>query len=167
MSVEVPIKYSVKRCLDPAVAFHSYLQRTASYYTVSSELSVCMDSLTHDRGAGGYCKEYVKGSRPVGIMLDDTWFLRQANIDAYIPTSLTVYFAQRITMPTAEDGKASDLPIMKWERRKRPSTAFAPSLRSGCTMTLWANKQTGILFGGVTDEDTSEETMESMFHNDL
>ena len=25
---------------------------------------------------GGYCKEYVKGSRPVGVMLDDTWFLR-------------------------------------------------------------------------------------------
>lgn len=26
--------------------------------------------------AGGYCKEYTKGSRPVGVMLDDTWFLR-------------------------------------------------------------------------------------------
>ena len=25
---------------------------------------------------GGYCKEYVKGSRPIGVMLDDTWFLR-------------------------------------------------------------------------------------------
>jgi hypothetical protein len=25
----------------------------------------------------------------------------------------------------------------------------------------------GILFGGVTDEDTSEETLESVFHNDL
>lgn len=25
----------------------------------------------------------------------------------------------------------------------------------------------GVLFGGVTDEDTSEETLESVFHNDL
>lgn len=26
--------------------------------------------------SGGYCKEYAKGKRPVGVMLDDTWFLR-------------------------------------------------------------------------------------------
>jgi len=57
--------------------------------------------------------------------------------------------------------------ILKWERRKRPSTTYAPSLRSGCTMTLWPAKSTGILFGGVTDDDTSEETLESVFWNDL
>lgn len=34
-------------------------------------------------------------------------------------------------------------------------------------MSLWPTKNMGILFGGVTDEDTSEETMESIFHNDL
>ena len=34
-------------------------------------------------------------------------------------------------------------------------------------MALWAAKGMGVLFGGVTDEDTSEETMESVFHNDL
>ncbi|KAK0491994.1 galactose oxidase [Armillaria luteobubalina] len=56
---------------------------------------------------------------------------------------------------------------LKWERRKRPSTAYAPSLRSGCTMTTWAARSTGVLFGGVTDEDTSEETLESVFWNDL
>ena len=56
---------------------------------------------------------------------------------------------------------------IKWERRKRASDAYAPSLRSGCTMTLWAAKSMGILFGGVTDEDTSEETLESVFWNDL
>ena len=28
------------------------------------------------RIVGGYCKEYVKGSRPVGVMLEDTWFLK-------------------------------------------------------------------------------------------
>ncbi|CAL1698869.1 unnamed protein product [Somion occarium] len=99
---------------------------------------------------GGYCKEYVKGSRPVGVMLDDTWFL---------PMTLN---------PVSETGKAAANPLtVKWERRKRPSTAFAPSLRSGCTMTLWGAKNMGILFGGVTDEDTDEETMESVFHNDL
>lgn len=25
----------------------------------------------------------------------------------------------------------------------------------------------GVLFGGVTDEDTNEETLESVFHNDM
>lgn len=34
-------------------------------------------------------------------------------------------------------------------------------------MSLWQAKNTGILFGGVTDEDTNEETLESAFHNDL
>lgn len=34
-------------------------------------------------------------------------------------------------------------------------------------MSLWTAKNTGVLFGGVTDEDTSEETLESVFHNDL
>lgn len=34
-------------------------------------------------------------------------------------------------------------------------------------MTLWAAKGLGILFGGVTDEDTSEEVLESVFYNDL
>ncbi|KAF8817011.1 hypothetical protein BYT27DRAFT_7325774 [Phlegmacium glaucopus] len=47
---------------------------------------------------------------------------------------------------------------IKWERRKRASDAYAPSLRSG-----WM----GILFRGVTDEDTNEETLESVFWNDL
>lgn len=34
-------------------------------------------------------------------------------------------------------------------------------------MALWAAKNMGVLFGGVTDEDTNEETLESVFHNDL
>ncbi|KAI0918408.1 hypothetical protein AcV5_002407 [Taiwanofungus camphoratus] len=98
---------------------------------------------------GGYCKEYVKGSRPVGVMLDDTWFLR-------------------MMLNVENDEKPLAEPLtMKWERRKRPSTAFAPSLRSGCTMAPWQARNMGILFGGVTDEDTSEETLESVFHNDL
>ncbi|KAK0465820.1 galactose oxidase [Armillaria novae-zelandiae] len=98
---------------------------------------------------GGYCKEYVKGKRPIGIMLEDTWFLRMS-----------------LEMPA--EGKSTADPLkLKWERRKRPSTAYAPSLRSGCTMTTWTARSTGVLFGGVTDEDTSEETLESVFWNDL
>lgn len=34
-------------------------------------------------------------------------------------------------------------------------------------MTLWAAKSMAIMFGGVTDEDKHEETLESVFHNDL
>ncbi|KAF7304868.1 SET domain-containing protein [Mycena kentingensis (nom. inval.)] len=93
---------------------------------------------------GGYCKEYAKGKRPVGIMLEDT------------------------CMSLAPSDKPSNSPVvLKWERRKRPSTAYAPALRSGCTMTLWSAKQMGIMFGGVSDEDTHEETLESTFWNDL
>ncbi|KAI0078590.1 galactose oxidase [Panus rudis PR-1116 ss-1] len=99
---------------------------------------------------GGYCKEYVKGSRPVGVMLDDTWLLRMLNNE-----------------PDASGKLPKDPLIVKWEKRKKSSTAFAPSLRSGCTMALWSAKNMGILFGGVTDEDTGEETLESVFHNDL
>jgi hypothetical protein len=29
-----------------------------------------------DGGKGGYYKEYVKGKRPQGIALDDTWLLK-------------------------------------------------------------------------------------------
>ncbi|KAI0641395.1 hypothetical protein C8Q79DRAFT_307877 [Trametes meyenii] len=100
---------------------------------------------------GGYCKEYVKGQRPVGVMLDDTWFLRMT-----------------LATETPTAGKSSADPLtLKWEKRKKPSTAYAPSLRSGCTMALWSAKNMGVLFGGVTDEDTNEETLESVFHNDL
>ncbi|KAG6848999.1 hypothetical protein H0H93_012084 [Arthromyces matolae] len=101
---------------------------------------------------GGYCKEYAKGKRPVGVMLEDTWFLNLS-----IPA---------LTESATGKSKNSTSPLTaKWERRKRPS--YAPSIRSGCTMTLWANKNTGILFGGVTDEDRHEETLESVFWNDL
>ena len=103
---------------------------------------------------------------------------------------LTTSLSQRITLPSSADsnpvpktatttlqqkpssskapGKSQTTQLsIKWERRKRASDAYAPSLRSGCTMTLWAAKGMGILFGGVTDEDTNEETLESVFWNDL
>jgi hypothetical protein len=34
-------------------------------------------------------------------------------------------------------------------------------------MALWQAKTLGVLFGGVTDEDNNEETLESKFWNDL
>jgi hypothetical protein len=34
-------------------------------------------------------------------------------------------------------------------------------------MALWQAKGMGVLFGGVTDEDRDEETLESVFHRDL
>lgn len=102
---------------------------------------------------GGYCKEYTKGKRPIGVMLDDTWFL---NLSILTPTSTE----------TPQKPKSKQDPLQaKWTRRKRPS--YLPTLRSGCTMTLWTAKGMGLLFGGVTDEDTSEERLESVFWNDL
>lgn len=86
---------------------------------------------------GGYRKEYV-GKRATGVALDDTWLLR---LDA------------------------NDLSTAKWERRKK--AGYAPSLRSGTTMTMWNAKGMGVLFGGVFDDDKDEETLESAFYNDL
>ncbi|PPQ75922.1 hypothetical protein CVT24_002504 [Panaeolus cyanescens] len=125
---------------------------------------------------GGYCKEYAKGKRPVGVMLEDTWLLKinlpSADAPPSTPTASKSSQSLKAAPSSSKTGAKSKAPsgpaiTVKWERRKRASDAYAPSLRSGCTMALWANKAMGILFGGVTDEDTSEETLESVFHNDL
>jgi hypothetical protein len=34
-------------------------------------------------------------------------------------------------------------------------------------MALWSAKATGVLFGGVYDDDKDEETLESAFYRDL
>ena len=113
---------------------------------------------------GGYCKEYTKGKRPIGVMLDDTWFLRYVMILPFSNLSNSNRF--RITVNTPDPSKPKADPLgFKWERRKK--VGYAPTIRSGCTMALWSNKAMGILFGGVTDEDTNEETLESVFHNDM
>ncbi|KAF5315232.1 hypothetical protein D9619_006973 [Psilocybe cf. subviscida] len=130
---------------------------------------------------GGYCKEYAKGKRPVGVMLEDTWLLNgisritlPSDAPPATPTKPSTK-ANQASAPTTsgKSGKSKGVApkapsaIFKWEKRKRPSDAYAPSLRSGCTMTLWISKGMGILFGGVTDDDVNEETLESVFHNDL
>ncbi|KAF9530875.1 hypothetical protein CPB83DRAFT_787413 [Crepidotus variabilis] len=115
---------------------------------------------------GGYCKEYSKGKRPIGVMLEDTWLLKiTLPLDA-APSSSTPISSAPSKSSNAKASKPAGL-VFKWERRKRPSDAYAPSLRSGCTMTLWASKNMGVMFGGVTDEDTSEEGLESMFWADM
>ncbi|CAE6417770.1 unnamed protein product [Rhizoctonia solani] len=87
---------------------------------------------------GGYVKEYAKGKRVEGKALEDTWLLHMNPDDPLKP---------------------------KWEKRKK--VGYAPTPRSGCTMALWAAKSTGVMFGGVHDEDTSEETLESVFYQDM
>ncbi|KAJ9099163.1 hypothetical protein QFC21_004043 [Naganishia friedmannii] len=76
---------------------------------------------------GGYRKEYLKGSKSVGMALDDTWLL---HMDL-------------------------DLAKLKWEKRKKGG--LAPSLRSGTSMTWWSAKGLGVLFGGVLDHENDED----------
>lgn len=87
---------------------------------------------------GGYCKKYTTKTKFEGVPLDDTYFLR---LDP-----------------------AGDWTKLKWEKRKR--VGQVPSLRSGATMTTWANKQMGIGFGGVKDVE-DEESLTSEFYQDL
>ncbi|KAF8815471.1 hypothetical protein BYT27DRAFT_7249132 [Phlegmacium glaucopus] len=148
----VNIAFSVERTTDHAVVSLFCLAPTASSYT---EL-------------GGYCKEYAKGKRPVGVMLDHTWLLKitlPATADPS-PASKPINVPPKTTSKAPNKQPQTQLTI-KWERRKRASDAYAPSLHSGCTMTLWAGKGMGILFGGVTDEDTNEEALGGIFWNDL
>jgi hypothetical protein len=125
------------------------------------------------QSVGGYCKEYAKGKRPIGIMLEDTWLLRSVLLFTprlLLPTDCL--YTVSLSLATPPEGSASSKTkfeplIVKWERRKRPSTAYAPALRSGATMALWATKGIGVMFGGVTDEDSDEETLKSVFWSDL
>ncbi|KZV91213.1 hypothetical protein EXIGLDRAFT_719583 [Exidia glandulosa HHB12029] len=87
---------------------------------------------------GGYCKEYVKGKKVQGVALDDTWFLKMD----------------------------TEVKAIKWSKRKKIGYAPSPP-RSGCTMAFWSAKGTGVLFGGVTDVKEDDETIESVFYNDL
>ena len=59
-----------------------------------------------------------------------------------------------------------DTSKIQWIKRRKIGYAPNPP-RSGCTMALWANRNMGVLFGGVTDTEHDEESMESTFWNDL
>lgn len=93
---------------------------------------------------GGYCKRYVKGQRTQGVALEDTWMLK---------------------LTLGEDGDLFHSGSIEWQRRRK--IGYAPGPRSGCTMSLWANRNMGVLFGGVVDTETDEESLESQCFNDL
>ncbi|KAF2130012.1 kelch repeats protein-like protein [Dothidotthia symphoricarpi CBS 119687] len=75
---------------------------------------------------------------------DDTWFLR-----------LT---------PPPSDQPSTTLPIVSWEKRKKPANAPNPP-RAGATMAY--HKGRGVLFGGVHDVEESEEGIDSEFFNQM
>lgn len=82
-----------------------------------------------------------------------------------ISSRITLNTSENTVSAPAKTSKNQHPFILKWEKRKK--VGYAPSIRSGCNMALWSSKGMGVLFGGVTDEDTNEETLESVFHNDM
>lgn len=126
--------------------------------------------LPHDQGAviyGGYSrvktaagvrqpqqqgkgKKGSGGGGPASRMVlkpkvhDDTWFLRINS--------------------TSADQSSTTLPMVSWEKRKKPANAPNPP-RAGATMSY--HKGRGVLFGGVHDVEESEEGIDSEFFNQL
>ncbi|GAA5857490.1 hypothetical protein JCM8547_009299 [Rhodosporidiobolus lusitaniae] len=100
---------------------------------------------------GGYSKTY-EGKRVKGEALNDCWLLK-------VPQ-------QHEGEEGVGGGGKVDVKKFKWEKRKNPGYPPNPT-RSGCTMAYWANKGMGILFGGVSDNDVDEESLESTFYNEL
>ncbi|RYO88218.1 hypothetical protein DL766_009295 [Monosporascus sp. MC13-8B] len=72
-------------------------------------------------------------------------------------------FFLRIAQPSA-DAVPGTPPTVRWEKRKKPANTPNPP-RAGATMTYHRGR--GILFGGVHDEEQSEEGMDSEFFNQL
>ncbi|KAF8170947.1 hypothetical protein BJ912DRAFT_1025273 [Pholiota molesta] len=102
-----------------------------------------------------------EGKRPVGVMLEDTWLLKHPN-RALPPRPLPLNH-----QPNPSHRLPRHLLRYSSGRNVRGLLSICAMPSSGCTMTLWPSKGMGILFGGVTDEDTSEEQLESLFWNDL
>ncbi|KAF1938052.1 kelch domain-containing protein 4 [Clathrospora elynae] len=75
---------------------------------------------------------------------DDTWYLR--------------------VTPPSPDQPSTTLPMVSWEKRKKPANAPNPP-RAGATMAY--HKGRGVLFGGVHDVEESEEGIDSEFFNQL
>ena len=86
---------------------------------------------------GGYSKPHAKGKKTTGMTHNDLWHLKMS---------------------------AADTSLIRWERLKKPR-GLAPSVRSGCTMTVFKGK--GVMFGGVSDVKESDESIESVCHNDM
>jgi len=89
---------------------------------------------------GGYNQVKVKGGIYEGHVLSDMWHLK---IDS------------------------SDLKRTRWEKRKISNTAAAPLPRSGPCSAVAKNQKSFFLFGGVQDENLTEELMNGTCLNDL
>lgn len=79
---------------------------------------------------GGYCKEYIKGQRPKGVVHTDTWLLKM-NVDPK---------------------------MIRWEKKKK--SASSPSARSGCAMAPYKNRAVlfGGVYDDDVNEETLEST---------
>ena len=89
---------------------------------------------------GGYNQVKIKGGIYEGQVLSDMWHLK---IDLI------------------------DLKKTRWEKRKISNTALAPLPRSGPCSTAAKNGKSFYLFGGVQDENLSEELLNGTCLNDL
>lgn len=89
---------------------------------------------------GGYCQVKGRNGVPKGQVLNDLWLLRMPSPDGDLQLEL------------------------RWERRKTGSTAPLP--RSGCASTR-LGPDTLAVFGGVFDEDVSDEFIQGTCSNEL
>ncbi|KAL9138749.1 MAG: hypothetical protein Q9175_000015 [Cornicularia normoerica] len=117
--------------------------------------------LPHDAGAvlfGGYSR--VKANTVVG---KQTKGGPQLSKSVSKPTIHQDTWVLRIELPAA-DATSSAVPIMRWERRKKPVNSPNPP-RAGVTQAY--HKGRGIMFGGVHDIEESEEGIDSEFFDQL
>ena len=89
---------------------------------------------------GGYCQARGKGGAATGQVLTDMWHLR---VDT------------------------EDLRRTRWEKRKISGAAASPQPRSGGCSVASRSGRSFYLFGGVVDEDISEEFLNGTCLNDL
>ena len=118
--------------------------------------------LPHEQGAvlyGGYSR--VKATVALKQKGGKSQNLGQKNV--LVPKVHEDSFFLRMSLPASDAGPAA-LPVIRWERRKKPANAPSP-LRAGATMT-W-HKGRGIMFGGVHDVEQSEDGMDSEFFNQI
>jgi hypothetical protein len=94
----------------PEVDSPSYRRlRAFCYMVVLCLFLVNFNALTSDKG--GYCKEYVKGKRPVGVMLEDTWFLKQVVLQLQACIAITNMFLVCLSQHQPPQHRQRHLPL--------------------------------------------------------
>ncbi|KAK0673251.1 hypothetical protein QBC41DRAFT_370410, partial [Cercophora samala] len=129
--------------------------------------------LPHDQGAvlyGGYSRVKVNPGAGKGGGGQQQMGKKSKSGGGYTAQKLKVVgmihtdcFFLRIT-PPASDAPQGALPVVRWERRKKPANAPNPP-RTGAAMAF--HKGRGIMFGGVYDHEETEEDVGSDFFNQL